>query len=1223
MKRLLVIGFSMFLACHGVLRAQDTKENADFKLAVNLYNDKLYDLALEQFRQFVGTYPNTQQGIEARFYLGLTQSKLGKYEDARLTFQNFALAFPDHPKAPEAWWNVAEAYEGLGSTRDAAQAYERLKTFHPRSTLAPSALLKASQLYRSVGDTTNAVRVLRSLTQDYTSSDVVFPGRLELAEFYLAQGQYELARTEARRVSDVTSDRDLKARGLLVAGEALKALGQLQEARTSFSGLSDYSRGGSRSYFRSLLLLGEVDADLGDNESARKSWRTLAGDSVRAPADLRQEAHLQLADAALAEGDARAALREYERASGIRGPRTSDAFFRAARVAEQLGELQKAGNDYLQAERDSSSRLDRGSILIGAMEGSRLLGNFHRAVQFAQRFQSAYPTDPRMPRVLLEASRVYRNELSDPRRAFDLLSIIVGDYPTSPLIDDAIFEQGLALEASGLLNEAVETFDRLVQSYPCSDFRQRASDEARRIRLFAVKERAGGLENLAMLIGGVIENTSRGELAFRLGEIFFNDLKEYEKAIDQYNAALKYPLDARTKSRALLRRAQAYDNLAWRARLQGANDFSRWAQGAIAAYDSLLAGGGTTEGLSDAAQNRLLLRLDLARSTQDITTLAGDVDRVSPPLKDQGLALVAVAEAYQRVGDLESAVGTLRRALAMRSASSTDDALFLLARVQQRMGLADSAAISFDEYCTRFPNKAHAAEAMDALAQYRASQGDLAGAHDLYDNLEQRFFYAGVASEHDLQRGDAYFAGKDYARAARSYERFLLKSEEDVFLVRQMPASAERNLAVSYEQVGNLTKAKQWYLRALAGDTSSAWKGETWLALAGIARRENNLPLATRYLELASRSGGGVQGVRNPALEAADLLFESDQYTDALGRYQAVSKEAKDDSVRRYAQLRSIICYYRLDNLKEADRQSNAFVRQNPKAEEAAAEFEYERGKYHLRREELETAAKRFVNVAKLYRKAAIVPEALYWLARTEELQNKTPDAVQLYDSLLHAFPKSKIVPRIRLALGNAYYSLEQWDNARIQYQNILDNAAASPDLVPYAMSNLILVYKELSLYDAALQLTRKYIEQYPDDPDLIGKRVDIGVLYQKLGYYDQSILHLQGLLANADADLEAELRYYIGEGYYYKGDYQQAILEFLKVPYLVTRQTKADWVAPSYYMAGQSYEKMSKFDQAIGMYQQIIDRPGIDTTFKTAAQKEIDRVRTLVQAPNEPRKAP
>ena len=48
--------------------------------------------------------------------------------------------------------------------------------------------------------------------------------------------------------------------------------------------------------------------------------------------------------------------------------------------------------------------------------------------------------------------------------------------------------------------------------------------------------------------------------------------------------------------------------------------------------------------------------------------------------------------------------------------------------------------------------------------------------------------------------------------------------------------------------------------------------------------------------------------------------------------------------------------------------------------------------------------------------------------------------------------------------------------------------------------------------------------------------------------------------------------------------------------------------------MAGQSYEKMGKYDQAIGMYQQIIDRAGLDPTFKAAAEKEINRVKSLIQ---------
>jgi len=47
----------------------------------------------------------------------------------------------------------------------------------------------------------------------------------------------------------------------------------------------------------------------------------------------------------------------------------------------------------------------------------------------------------------------------------------------------------------------------------------------------------------------------------------------------------------------------------------------------------------------------------------------------------------------------------------------------------------------------------------------------------------------------------------------------------------------------------------------------------------------------------------------------------------------------------------------------------------------------------------------------------------------------------------------------------------------------------------------------------------------------------------------------MQSLIEGGNSDLEAELRYYIGESNFYKGDYQQAILEFLKVPYLVTQR--------------------------------------------------------------------
>src|SRR5208283_540181 len=103
---------SMILLLFGVAycAAQNTKENADFKLALNLFNDKLYDLSLEQFKQFISTYPSSPQSIESKFYIALADRALKKNDDARAAFQNFALTYPEHPKAPDAWWNVGEMY---------------------------------------------------------------------------------------------------------------------------------------------------------------------------------------------------------------------------------------------------------------------------------------------------------------------------------------------------------------------------------------------------------------------------------------------------------------------------------------------------------------------------------------------------------------------------------------------------------------------------------------------------------------------------------------------------------------------------------------------------------------------------------------------------------------------------------------------------------------------------------------------------------------------------------------------------------------------------------------------------------------------------------------------------------------------------------------------------------------------------------------------------------
>ncbi|HWP83262.1 MAG TPA: tetratricopeptide repeat protein [Bacteroidota bacterium] len=1212
MKLRISIVFVGLLNILTAVSAQDTKENADFKLAVNLYNDKLYDLALEQFRQFINLYPNTANGIEARFYLGLTQAKLTKHDDARLTFQNFALAFPDHPKAPDAWWNVGEAYVAMKNVREAALAFERVRTFHPKSKLAPAALARASELFEEAGETETAKRILRTLTQEYSSADVLHPARLRLARHFVTEGQLELARIELKKVVDGAKDSAFRGSALLELAKVQLAQGKIDEAQTFLQDLTQNYRN-TPHYYPALLLLGNVYKQIGNSGEAIKTWTNIADDSLRAPPGIRQNALLELGDLNASRRDYTTALRFYDRASLLHGDRTGEAFYKAGVSAEKTKLLTRASDYYAKAVQDSGGTIDRRAVLIAAFRGALMAKNYYEALRVADEYKKKYSGDEHLPRLLFEAGIVHLQHLKNPRTALELFDEVITHHGSHPYADDAAYGAALAYHEWGRFEEAIEAYRELERRFPASEFIQEANRRIRRIQLFEMKNKEAGLEKLALLIGDVIAQRSKGDLAFRLGEIYFHDLHDYDNAARQYTIALESGLDETLKQSALLNRAKSYDYLAWRDMIEGRS--SQFTQRAIAAYDSVVAKYPLGEARLEAAAESFRLRIQNATNAAELRKMQDEIEKSSLPLSKRFDLLLHVGAQLRDQKNFEGALSAFRIANKLTPEGNAE-ALFRLGKTLTEMGDRDTSIAILSDYVTRFPHHHRAPEALKILAESYAAAGKVELAIGALQTIEKTFSYTRFSDDLHLLRAQTYVAANDYQKALAEYEKHIRQVRQDYFDLREISIDLLMQMASLYEQAGLRREAQRYCALVLEKNPPAVQAAQIYYSLASIAREDRNLELAARYLQEANRlAPASGEQYNRAALEAAELLFRTEDYTTALTRYTEVAQRVVGDSLQQYLQSRIIVCYFRLDNLKEADRRANTFVRTYPKAENYAAEFEYERGRYHLRRDEVEVAVKRFENVLTRYGKSPIAPETIYWLARAHELGMRPQRAVALYDSLLQRFPNHEIVPRAQLSLGNVYYNLEQWDAAARLYKAILDNERRSPDLVQYAMSNLIMAYKEMTLFDAALDLTRKYIERFPEDPELVNKKVDIGVLFQKLGYHDQSIFHLQSLLEGADADLEAEVRYYIGEAYFYKGDYQQAILEFLKVPYLVTRRTKVDWTATSYYMAGQSYEKMSKFDQAISMYKQIIERPGIDQQFKIAAQKEIDRVNLLVKS--------
>ncbi|MCU0411921.1 MAG: tetratricopeptide repeat protein, partial [Bacteroidetes bacterium] len=528
MKRLVLLFLLSLLIVPAF--AQDSKENADFKLAVNLFNDKLYDLALEQFRQFVNLYPNTQQGMDARLYLGLTQTKLGRHDEARVTYQNFALTYPEHPRASEAWMNAAESFVAVKNEREAALAFERVKTFHPKSKNAPVALLRSAELYEQIGERENARRVLRTLTQEYATPDVL-PARIRLASLSLADGDYEHARAESRRVADGTKDPGLRSQALILTARALIGMGRMAEANQTLSAVVKEYRTRPNIY-EAFALLAELHLMQGHLDESVRTWKTIVDDSAKAPRALRQGALLALGDLAGRAGELAAARQYYLRASAIAAPRAGESTYRAALASEELRDTAAAGASYQRMARDTTVTLDDAKRLVGLFKAARWTRQPRTMLEIAQEHQQRFPRDDTWKHMLVETGFALLDVSDDPELARAVADDLQSRSGNGRWGDAIAFLQARIARRQGNHDKALEFFETFERRYPGSTLIPQAIAAAREIRLFERIDRDAGLQKLASLVGGVIAEESRSLLAFRLGEIYFNELKDYPRAAE-------------------------------------------------------------------------------------------------------------------------------------------------------------------------------------------------------------------------------------------------------------------------------------------------------------------------------------------------------------------------------------------------------------------------------------------------------------------------------------------------------------------------------------------------------------------------------------------------------------------------------------------------------------------------------------------------------------------
>ncbi|MBI3365692.1 MAG: tetratricopeptide repeat protein [Ignavibacteriae bacterium] len=1197
-----------------LLFSQENKENADFKLAVGLYNDNMYDLAIEQLKNFINTYPGTAQGVEARYYLGLSQLKLKRFDDARSTFQNFALSYSDHPKAPEAWMNVGEAFLALKNEREAASAFERIRVFHPKSPLVPEGLLRAGTVYRRLGDREAAKRMFRAIIQEYPSSKQLIEARLAMGELYAEEGQTTLAEQEIRRVRESEAPPAIKNNALLVLGKIQVEECLFDQAESTFTRLVQ-AHPKSSSTPLAAFELGKIALSAQDYGAAINYFTSVASDTEAADS-LRAEASYQSGLSRMRYLYSGRGSHDQNLQLGVKALKSFEEFLsrfpnnrlaheahlmalRAARFTSSTDAAIQHANTLLASA--TLPLIREKALFLGALaseEGKK----FDQAIRYYTAFITEYPDDPTTPFVYKRLGELYYYQLKNPRRALVYFEDYGLQFPNALKVSPVFLIMAECYSALGEGAAAADAYEKVLQSEVNASIRASLRQGLENL-LDSHRDLALVLDKLAQLLQGSVlqPHPSKPAFLYRLGKLYFDDLRDFEEAAKDFDSCITAGIGGDSLIYAKWYLARSYDRLSYRD--------STLTRRALALYDELI-NSDIHNGLESAIiydSYKLHTRTGEARIR---ASLGKEYLTKYPLMGYQDEVLSDIARFSLEAGDSVSASVALDKLIArFPHTPGWYDAIRLRGEMLLKSSSSDSAIVCWKRaLSTQTPSSLLPTLWMHIADTYHERK-EFSKAAEFFEMLTDTFPDFPLASLARMKLAEDYMQIGKYRRAIALYEddidRPRVNAEE-----LEPSTSLYAKLGTAYEKMGNYPEAVRHYCEYLALERTGPLASSIFYALGGIARMQGNTSLAASYLRQAAAVGERSTVSR----DIADLLFQSEQYTGALNQYEQLSHLSSNPDSMRYFQARAIVATLRMDKLPEAQKRIGEFEASFKDAKPERAEIEYEKGLYYYRMQEYASAKKTFEKISNDYSDTRFAPWSRYYNGKIAEVTNKLDDAAKIYEEIISKSPESDVLPHVFLSLGNMHFNAERFEQAIKYYQEITKDPERAGYILPYAMNNLIEAFESLKLYDAALKTTCDFIEHYPNDESIIDKKIKIGALYTHIGYYDQAVQQFQIVLNDVGSSMEAELRYNIGEAYYYKGDYQQAILEFLKVPYLVAQQGKVNWTATSLYMAGQAYEKMSKFDEAIGMYRQIIERSEIDATFKSAARKEIDRVKGLTK---------
>jgi TolA-binding protein len=429
--------------------------------ANGLYRDRRYDLAAEEYQNFLKSAPPGPDADDARFGLASSRLFLGRYKEARQEFEAFLKAAPaSHPNVGTATFRVGETAYLLGDLPAARAALERFVAANPGHRNEETAWSHLGDVLYRLDDFPKARQAYENVLKK-PGGRLAERARLGLGRTLAAMGDSDASVKALAELAEKGGP-EWSDKARFEVGRVEMAAGRFAEAAAAY-GAIEAQTPKSPLIPEAQLQRAEALGRLDRRDEAEAILRPLLKASVPGLAARAADA---LGASLLARGKASEALAAFDDgASRFAGTPSAPLLrYHAAEALQAAGKLDEARARFLKASEAGPDDPLADDALLRAAGIALETNDLPGAKALAGSLPAKFPRSDRLADAHLVEARVALAQ-PDPKEAIRLLTLALGDDKPSPATAQAArYYLALAYRADGQSAKANELLDALAKT---------------------------------------------------------------------------------------------------------------------------------------------------------------------------------------------------------------------------------------------------------------------------------------------------------------------------------------------------------------------------------------------------------------------------------------------------------------------------------------------------------------------------------------------------------------------------------------------------------------------------------------------------------------------------------------------------------------------------------------------------------------------------------------